>query len=52
MDIQVIAEGIETIEQCNALAEMGCPLGQGYLLGRPAAAMNVAAPAAKTAIAG
>jgi diguanylate cyclase (GGDEF)-like protein len=52
MDIQVIAEGIETIEQCNALAAMGCPLGQGYLLGRPAAAMDVATPAVKTAIAG
>lgn len=36
LGIQVIAEGIETPAQCQALLEMGCELGQGYLLGRPA----------------
>ncbi|WP_426688761.1 putative bifunctional diguanylate cyclase/phosphodiesterase [Rhodanobacter ginsengiterrae] len=40
MDIQVIAEGIETVEQRHALAAMGCPLGQGYLLGRPDCALS------------
>ncbi|HWU75426.1 MAG TPA: EAL domain-containing protein [Rhodanobacter sp.] len=36
LDIQVIAEGIETSAQLHALKDMGCELGQGYLLGRPA----------------
>jgi diguanylate cyclase (GGDEF)-like protein len=36
LNIQVIAEGIETPVQRKALLDMGCELGQGYLLGRPA----------------
>ena len=36
LNIQVIAEGIETQAQCRALLAMGCEMGQGYLLGRPA----------------
>jgi diguanylate cyclase (GGDEF)-like protein len=36
LDIKVIAEGIETQVQCAALQAMGCDMGQGYLLGRPA----------------
>ena len=36
LNIQVIAEGIETQAQRNALLAMGCEMGQGYLLGRPA----------------
>ena len=36
LNIQVIAEGIETAQQRDALLNMGCELGQGYLLGRPA----------------
>jgi diguanylate cyclase (GGDEF)-like protein len=36
LNIQVIAEGIETEAQRKALLNMGCELGQGYLLGRPA----------------
>ncbi|HUN31932.1 MAG TPA: bifunctional diguanylate cyclase/phosphodiesterase [Trebonia sp.] len=35
LDIEVIAEGIETEEQRAPLIEMGCRLGQGYLLARP-----------------
>lgn len=35
MDTQVIAEGIETVEELHALRRLGVPLGQGYLLGRP-----------------
>lgn len=34
-DIQVIAEGVETIEQFKRLLGMGCHLCQGYLLSRP-----------------
>jgi diguanylate cyclase (GGDEF)-like protein len=36
LDIRVIAEGIETGAQRQALVAMGCEMGQGYLLGRPA----------------
>jgi len=36
LGIQVIAEGIETAAQRNALLRMGCEFGQGFLLGRPA----------------
>ncbi len=37
MDIQVVAEGIETEEKRAALVELGCDYLQGYLLGRPGA---------------
>ncbi len=33
--MEVIAEGIETDEEHQILVEMGCPLLQGYLFGRP-----------------
>ncbi|WMS44557.1 EAL domain-containing protein [Acuticoccus sp. MNP-M23] len=35
--LEVVAEGIETPEQEALLIELGCGLGQGYLLGRPTA---------------
>jgi diguanylate cyclase (GGDEF)-like protein len=31
LGLTVIAEGVETIDQSNSLAEMGCPQGQGWL---------------------
>jgi EAL domain-containing protein (putative c-di-GMP-specific phosphodiesterase class I) len=34
-DTQVIAEGIEELDELNTLIELGVPLGQGYLLARP-----------------
>lgn len=40
LGIQVIAEGIETVAQRDILKAMGCPLGQGYLLGRPASTVD------------
>lgn len=35
LGIETIAEGIETEAQRQALLELGCSFGQGYLLGRP-----------------
>jgi EAL domain-containing protein (putative c-di-GMP-specific phosphodiesterase class I)/FixJ family two-component response regulator len=35
LDMSVVAEGVETMEQLNRLAEYGCDIAQGYLLGRP-----------------
>src|SRR4051794_9714681 len=35
LDITVVAEGIETFTQARALRELGCRIGQGYLLSRP-----------------
>jgi len=35
--MQVVAQGIEREDQREALAALGCELGQGYLLGRPLA---------------
>jgi EAL domain-containing protein (putative c-di-GMP-specific phosphodiesterase class I) len=36
MDAWVLAEGIEREEELDALVRLGVPLGQGFLLGRPA----------------
>ena len=36
LDLQVVAEGIETEYALGRLRELGCDLGQGYHLGRPA----------------
>jgi EAL domain-containing protein (putative c-di-GMP-specific phosphodiesterase class I) len=35
LQITVVAEGIETVGRAQAMAELGCPLGQGYLFGQP-----------------
>ena len=37
MDLDVVAEGIETLEQRDLLLEMGCDLAQGFLFSRPLA---------------
>jgi EAL domain-containing protein (putative c-di-GMP-specific phosphodiesterase class I) len=36
MDAWVLAEGVERVEELEVLIRIGVPLGQGYLLGRPA----------------
>ena len=40
---EVVAEGIETEAQRRTLMDLGCRLGQGFLLGRPLAACAVEA---------
>ena len=35
LDLRVVAEGIETMEQHQILIELGCDLGQGFLMSRP-----------------
>ena len=35
LDMQVIAEGVETREQVRRLRDLGCNYGQGYLYSRP-----------------
>jgi len=35
LGLDLIAEGIETTDQCDHLHELGCTYGQGYLFSRP-----------------
>ena len=37
LNLQLIAEGVETGEQASALADLGCPFGQGYHFAPPMA---------------
>ena len=43
LDLQTVAEGIETVEQLNALRRIGCEFGQGYLFSRPVPAREITA---------
>jgi EAL domain-containing protein (putative c-di-GMP-specific phosphodiesterase class I) len=43
MDLQVVAEGVENVEQLVYLHARGCDIVQGYLLSRPVAFENMAA---------
>jgi diguanylate cyclase (GGDEF)-like protein len=44
LNIAVVAEGIETTARAQALASLGCPLGQGYLFGQPHPMHRLAPP--------
>ena len=44
MGLTVIAEGVETADQDELLREMGCPVVQGYLYGRPLPPADVLLP--------
>ncbi len=41
LGLTVIAEGVETVEQRNMLAELGCDAFQGYFFGHPASAAEL-----------
>jgi EAL domain-containing protein (putative c-di-GMP-specific phosphodiesterase class I) len=43
LGLQVIAEGIEQVEQARWLADLGCRYGQGYLYARPMGAAAIEA---------
>ena len=43
LELQVVAEGVETEEQCEILQELGCDKVQGYWLAKPAPAHEVEA---------
>jgi EAL domain-containing protein (putative c-di-GMP-specific phosphodiesterase class I) len=42
LGLKLVAEGVETAEQRDRLAELGCEIGQGYLFGRPVPAEEFA----------
>ncbi len=39
LDLRVVAEGIETRAQLEAVTALGCQIGQGYLISRPIGAL-------------
>jgi EAL domain-containing protein (putative c-di-GMP-specific phosphodiesterase class I) len=43
IDLQAVAEGIETVEQAERLRELECDLGQGYFFAKPLTAEEIPA---------
>jgi diguanylate cyclase (GGDEF)-like protein len=46
LDLEVVAEGVETLAQADLLRSFGCAVAQGYLFGRPVEAAELARQAA------
>ncbi len=44
LGLDVVAEGVETADQSAALTALGCPRGQGFLLGRPVPVTSLRLP--------
>ena len=42
LQLETVAEGVETVEDWQMLAELGCGIAQGYLVGQPVAAEDLA----------
>ena len=51
LNLQVVAEGVESAEDLNILQAMGCPFLQGYHLGRPMPVEDLEATLLSTRIA-
>ena len=41
LQLEVVAEGIETVEQMDFLRQLGCDEGQGYAFSRPVPAEDM-----------
>ncbi len=41
LNLGVVAEGVETVDEWQMLAEMGCTYAQGYLIGKPCGAEDL-----------
>lgn len=41
LDLEVLAEGVETEEQSNILSSLGCTIAQGYFYGKPLSASDM-----------
>ncbi|UTW10391.1 bifunctional diguanylate cyclase/phosphodiesterase [Marinobacterium rhizophilum] len=50
LGLKVVAEGIETVQQQDYLASLGCEAGQGYLYAKPLAARQMTARLAAAAM--
>ena len=37
----IVAEGVETMEQCRQLQKLGCDMAQGYLFSKPVSAQKI-----------
>ena len=41
LEYGIIAEGVETVEQCHTLQKLGCETAQGYLFSKPVSADEI-----------